>query len=379
MKKIIYFWVVVLTCALLTFVACQNSVDDDSNPGNNDPGNEDPIGNIPPDDNLPDPNELTASLGFPNANLISGQIPSATGNAEFKIDIDTLFWVEGIKKRIRIRYPEMFSGAISSILIQVKNADKYFELEPEETESTDTIAVFYFDFDPEDWEPPLSFNLDIAVKDETGVIVDYFPQRPVEIEKPGDFGCSPVGDRWDWLYTVVDGVLNRAEGYPQSTPGTVKGCCVEGTSYYGNCIDTPSEGVVDYEAFYLQDFEYVKFFKEGNLAGELHEIMRNVNPTTSDFCSNRAGYNDRTVHNIFTGNYSFNQQTGKITLSNMDGLYETVTIGSTVYEVPLQLYFGNFGNVEMISCHFLVDRSNVEGMGMERVFERRSQEFRWYD
>ena len=259
MKKIIYSWAVVLVCALLTFVACQNSVDDDPNPGNNDPGNEDPIGNIPPGDNLPDPNKLTASISFLNGNLISGQIPSSTGSADFKIDTDTLFWVEGIKKRIRIRYPEVFSGAISSILIQVKNADKYFELPPDVTESTDTIAVFYFDFDPADWEPPLSFNLDIAVKDESGGVVDEFSELPVEIEKPGDFGCTPVGDRWDWLYTTMNGVLNRAEGYPQLTPGTVVGCCDEGVSYYGVCIGTPLEGVVDYDAFFLEYFEYVKF------------------------------------------------------------------------------------------------------------------------
>lgn len=372
MKRVIYFWTVVLIGALFTFNACQTDPED-INPGD-DENNENPI-----DENPHDVNKLTGSLVFPGANLISGQIPSVTGNADFKINQDTIFWVEGIKKRIRLRYPEMYNGMLTSILFQVKNADHYFELELEESESSDTVAVFYFDFNPTDWELPLSFKVDIALKDETGVIVDEFPERPVEIEKPGDFGCSPFGDRWDWLYTVVDGVLNRAEGYPQSTPGTVKGCCVEGVSYYGNCIDTPSEGVVDYEAFNLQDFEYVKFFDGGDLAGELHEIIRNVNPVTSDFCSNTAGYNDRNVHNIFTGKYTFNQQTGKISLTNMEGQYETVTIGSTVYEVPLPLYFGNFGNVEMISCHFLVDRSNVEGMGMERVFERRSQEFIWFD
>jgi hypothetical protein len=378
MKKIIYFWVVVLVCTLLTFVACENNPEEDINPGNND-DQEEPIDDDNPTGDVLDATKLTGSLVFPDGDLISGQIPSVTGSADFKIDADTIFWVQGIKKRVRIRYPEMFTGVIQSILVQVNNADNYYELEPDKTESTDTIAVFYLNFDPTDWEPPLSFNLDIAVKDETGVVVDWFPKRPVEIEKPGDFGCSPVGDRWDWLYTTMNGVLNRAEGYPQLTPGTVVGCCDEGVSYYGVCIDTPLEKVLDYEAFYMQDFEYVKFFKEGDIAGELHEIIRNVNPVTSDFCNNQAGYNDRTIHNIFSGKFSFNAQTGKISLSNMDGQFETVTIGSNVYEVPLPLYFGNFGDVEMISCHFLVDRSNVEGMGMERVFERRSQEFRWYN
>jgi hypothetical protein len=381
MKKNTYSWAVVLVCAMLTFIACEENIEDDVNPGNNNnnTGNEDPTGDDPPDNTLLDANELTGSIKFQNGNLITGQIPSSTGSTDFKIDSDTVFWVEGIKKRIRIRYPDMFSGTIASILVQVKNADSYFELEPDETESSDTIAVFYFDFDPADWEIPLSFDLDIAVKDETGEVVDNFPDHPVEIEKPGDFRCSPVGDRWDWLYTTIDGVLNRAEGYPQITPGTVKGCCDSGVSYYGNCIGTSLEGSVDYEAFRMQAFEYVKFLAEGNLAGELHENIRNVDPIVSDFCSNSAGYKDRIIHNAFSGQYSFDQASGKITLSDMAGQFEQVTIGSAVYEVPLPLYFGNFLNVKMISCHFLVDRSDVEGSIMERVFERRSEAFQWYD
>ncbi|MBS0000939.1 MAG: hypothetical protein KFF73_18290 [Cyclobacteriaceae bacterium] len=379
MKKITNSWVMVLICAMLAIIACEENIEDDvnPNPGNND---KDPSGNNPPPDgNLLDANEITGSIQFLNSNLISGNMPSSTGTADFKLDTDTIFWVEGIKKRIRVRYPEIFSGSLTSILVQVKNADSYFEIEPDEIESTDTVAVFYFDFDPGNFDVPISFDLEIALKDETGQVVDETEDRPVVIEEPGNFDCSPVGERWDWLYTTIDGVLNRAEGYPQITPGTVKGCCDSGVPYYGNCIGTPLEGTVDYEAFHMQAFEYVKFFAEGNLGGELHENIRNVDPIVSDFCSNSAGYKDRIIHNIFSGQYSFDQASGKITLSDMVGQFEQVTIGSTVYEVPLPLYFGNFLNVEMISCHFMVDRSDVEGSFMERVFERRSEAFQWYD
>ena len=173
--------------------------------------------------------------------------------------------------------------------------------------------------------------------------------------------------------------MNRAKGYPEITPGTVKGCCDSGVSYYGNCIGTVLEGTVNYEAFYMQTYEYVEFFDDGSLEGVLHEDIRNIDPTTSDFCNDQAGYKDRVIHNIFSGAYSFNEATGKISLSNMEGIVESVTIGSNTYEVPLPLYFGNFGNVEMISSHFMVDRSTGDGGGMERVFERRSTADEWYD
>lgn len=372
MKNINYYLSTALIVSLLAFFSCETSVDGELDQDIND--NDNPVA-----DQL-DPEKLTASLKFPGANLVSGKIPAVTGNAEFKIDADTIFWVEGIKKRIRIKSPEFFAGGVSTILVQIPNSESYFEVEPDETQSNDTITSFFFDFDPADWEPPLSFNMDIAVKDKTGKIVDWFPKRPVGIDKKGDFGCSPAGKRFDWLYTTVDGVLNRMEATPEITPGTVTGCCEYGVSFYGYCANSPSERTLAYENYFMQDYEHVKFWDDGFLAGELYEVVRNVDPSKSDFCNNEAGYDGRIIYNTFTGKFSFDPNTGRITLSEMNGQFEKVTIGNRVYDIPLPLYFGNFGDVRMISCHFLVDRGNVDGV-MERVFEVRAyeREFRWQD
>jgi len=349
MKNISTSWVIVIIFTILSLFACQDNPEDEVVPDKKDDDEKIIDDDPPPSGNQLDPDKLTNSLKFENASVITGNFPTASGSVDFKLDTDTIFWVEGIKKRIRVKYPESFSGSISALLVHVKEADDYLAVMPDETESSDTIAVFYFDFDPVEWDLPLSFDLEMAVQDD-GNQVSKVNDRPVRIDKPGQFDCGPVGDRWDWLYTTVDGVLNRAEGYPQLTPGSVKGCCDSGVSYYGNCIGSTLEGTVDYEAFSMQDFEYVKFFAEGDLVGELHEIIRNVDPANSDFCNNIAEYTNRNIHNVFSGQYTFDQSSGRITLSNMEGLSEKVVIGDFEYEVPLPLYFGNFGNVEMISC-----------------------------
>jgi hypothetical protein len=381
MKNISTSWVLVIIFTILSLFACQDNPEDEVLPDKKDDDEKIIDDDPPPSGNQLDPDKLTGSLKFENASVITGNFPAASGTADFKLDTDTIFWVEGIKKRIRVRIPDTFSGGVSALLVHVKEAQDYLSVQPDETESSDSIAVFYFDFDPVDWDLPQTDQPNKAVQDETGDVVDDFPDRPVGIELPGQFDCGPVGDRWDWTHTTVNGELNVAEGYPVITPGTVSGCCgPDGTSYYADCTGTTSEATVNYEAFYMINHEIVKFFEEGDLAGELREQTRNVAPSESDFCAGTAGYREGIMHNTFTGNFTFNSSTGKIDLSNIEGEKEVVEIAPGVtYEVTKPLYFGNFNQVEMISCHFLVDRSSVEGMNVERIFERRSEFLLWYD
>ncbi len=86
------------------------------------------------------------------------------------------------------------------------------------------------------------------------------------------------------------------------------------------------------------------------------------------------------MHNIFIGKYSFNPSSGDIDLNNIEGQVEQVEIAPGVYvDVTKPLYFDDFSNLKMISCHFMIDRKGAEGSTIERVFERRSGPFGWVE
>jgi len=386
MKNVTKTWTILLLSIMFTFTVCQTNTEDVVPNNNNDDDPQlvdDNDDNQPTDQNDIDVNKLTKSLKFDNFDIITGTIPTTASLAEIKIDTDTIFWVKGIKKRIRIKKPAGI--ALGALHLQIPGSDSYIETQFEENEESDSIAVFYFDFDPTDWELPLSFELNIVPEDENGTPVDVI-NEPVVIEEQNDGSCDfqPENSVWEWIYTSMNGNFQLAPMYPQTVTGSVSGCCdSDGNSFYADCINTPSHSAVDYESVFMVNLEYVKFFDGNDVGGELSQFTQNIRPSETDFCAKTPGYSVGTVHNAFTGKYSFNPANCTITISSLEGETEPIIAsdGTHLGDAPLPIYVGSGPMVEykILSRHFMLESRNIEGAGLERLYEARSTAFEWFD
>lgn len=262
-----------------------------------------PIGN-----DTPNANEISSGLLLDNATVHSGEIPAISPTADLKIDKDTLFLTEGIKNRIRILKPDGLAQAIPSILIQVQGAEEFFEIIPEEEETTDSTLVFYMEFDPDPVKDdiPLSFEIKIVPKDEDDNGVDKFTKVVVVEEKNAD-SCSPLNPypNWVWIWTTTAGVVTAAPGMPVGTVASTNGCCMEGYSVdcIANAIPEEEWLSLSYAAYSMANFEYISFSDDGSFIGGLTEQTQNLDYSESDFCVGVAAYIRNTRDNNFWGNF----------------------------------------------------------------------------
>ncbi|HKZ38907.1 MAG TPA: hypothetical protein VJ184_14695, partial [Chryseolinea sp.] len=121
-----------------------------------------------PGDPKPEPNpvsidvsKIVKGLKFRNSTVIPGTIPTVVKKADLKIDTDTIFWVEGIKNRIKILKPAGQQISSGSFYAQVAGADSYIKAEFEIEDETDTIVFMNVDFDLTGLQPPFSFDIKI--------------------------------------------------------------------------------------------------------------------------------------------------------------------------------------------------------------------------
>ena len=370
------YWVMVCLYTFISLIACETNPeevipkDDGTQQQDDDPDNI-------PTQNQPDPNDLISSLICSQSSKISGDIPVSSNLADLKIESDSIFWVEGINKTIKIRFPDMFVEDNTSLLMQVVDSDAYIKIEEDEEASTDSIKVYSFCFNTDNWNPPLYFDTDIAVANESGLIIDSFLGRTMVIDEKGESDCSPIGHHWAWIYTNLNGVLNVREGISTNAPGTVSGCCDSGgNSFYGVCAEDYTR-VIDYENKYTIEHESVNFIKDGTFTGLLVEKTHNIAPSQSDFCGGKAGYREGIMNNNIAGNFTYDQNTKTIKLSNIVGEIEQVEISpGSFFDVPKPVFISDKSTFEIISCHFMVERKPGNA---ERYFERRTQSFIWYD
>lgn len=238
--------------------------------------------------------------------------------------------------------------------------------------------------DPGDLEPPFSFDIKIAPLDDTGTPVDDF-ETEVVVEKKGVPSCdiSIPDEQWNWIWTTVDGTINSAPDYGQVSEHKVNGCCWEGFT-----VDCISNGIpesqwisMDYVSAYFIEYEVISFTDNGHFTGGLGESTQNIDPSESDFRNGIPEYVRRITDHLFWGNYTYNPSDGKIQFSNLetreqeiylDELDLTVTQYDKCFLEPQYLY-------EIISCHFLMETSNVEGQSKIRLFERNGGGSTWYD
>jgi hypothetical protein len=323
-------------------------------------------------------NKIIKGLRFRNSTVIPGTIPTIVKKADLKIDTDTIFWVEGIKNRIKILKPAGQPISSGSFYAQVGDADSYIEAEFEIEDETDTIAFFNFDFDLTGLEPPFSFDIRIVPLDDSGLPIDEF-DLPVNVEAVTDGNCNfPYDQIWDWIYTVGSNDFFSAPGALHLQPGTVIGCCSDtGNSYYEPSCANPANNfrkVLNYENVFMVRLEYLKFFENGDVLGELDQFTQNILPSLSDFCSGSPGYNERNVKNAMWGTFTFDQGNCSLIIDQLEG--ETDGGG-----FPLPFYAGAGPSVEykLLSRHFLKETRNGGEGSLERIYERRTTFFTWYD
>jgi hypothetical protein len=322
-------------------------------------------------------NDISDKLILDNAVKISGQLPASSNLSSFQIDKDTIFLFEGFKNRIRIRNPNLF-GASWSILLKVDDADAYFNIEPVEAESSDSIGVFYLGIDIDKLSLPATFIVKIKANDGKGGFTKEIG-KPIKVEKKGAGKCNPwrPGSHWIWLYTNKGSdIYFSAPGKPVGIVASINGCCVEGNTV--DCISNqiPEEDWIsmDYAVYEMGNLEYMTLSPDGTMTGELIEQTQNINPIESDFCSKTPAYFQRTRYNKYKGTYTYNTTTGNVTFTSLEVGQTPVFVpqtGITYYEYD-KCYLKLNVEYEMVSCSYLIETVTIEGQTIERIFERRS-------
>jgi hypothetical protein len=351
---------------LIIFVGCSDdAAPDDPEPEPNPVGTE------------VDVNKVVKALRFRNSTVISGTIATIVKTADLKIDTDTIFWVEGIKNRIKILKPAGQQISSTSFYAQVVDADSYIEAEFEIEDETDTVVFMNVDFDLTGLEPPFSFNIRLVPLDDSGTPIDEF-ELPVNIEEPIDGDCDfAYGDIWEWIYTVGSNDFFTAPMLSVNQSNTLVGCCSDtGNSYYEPSCLNPANNFrreVNYENVFMVEREFLKFFESGLVAGELRQYTQNINPSKTDFCGGVAGYNQRNVYNAVGGTITVNQSNCTLIINEYEGLTDN--------GFPLPFYAGAGPDVEykVLSRHFLREKRNGGEGSLERMYERRTEFFEWFD
>lgn len=265
---------------------------------------------------LADPNEVTSSLIFDDMKIISGSPPAveASIGADLKINVDTIFWTEGITNRIMVKRPEEIS--LSGFWIFVAGSHSYIEATFREEEETEEIDILYFDFDPTGWDFPVSFPIEIIPFDENGNGLDIIG-CPGIIEEPYDpsgacaFDYTSVKNEsgstfWEWVFTEDKANdFFAAPMYPFVTNGSTLGCCLEDESTQV-CPDTTMYIELDYKNYYTISRETFRLSSDG-FFGSSTEVTRNFDPGESDFCSDKAGYIYDDKFSVFGGEFQINE------------------------------------------------------------------------
>ena len=257
-----------------------------------------------------DVNKIVKGLKFRNSTVIPGTVPTIVKTADLKIDTDTIFWVEGIKNRIKILKPIGQHITSGSFYAQVVGADSYIKAEFEIEDETDTIVFMNVDFDLTGLQPPFSFNIRIVPLDDSGLAIDEF-DLPVNVEALTDGDCNfPYEDIWEWIYTVGSNDFFTAPMYPytsnpvqSSDVVVIRGIVI--TNPVARTPDNNFRREVNYENIFMVRLEYLKFFESGDVLGELSQFTQNIRPSLTDFCGGNPGYIRRRCSQCRVGNIYF--------------------------------------------------------------------------
>ena len=329
-----------------------------------------------------DPNLLTQSLKFRNMQLKQGTIPINTNSPYyqtpgFQISQDTIFWVAGIINRVRIRKPDGFGPFTGSFSAKVPGADSYVDAEFEREKENDTIVFWDVDFDPPiDWNLPVSFDLDITLKDDdTGEAIGEFT-LPVVIEEPtsssGNCGSLYAEGLWNWMETSVNGQYQSAPLDMFRQEAVITGCCGGSPpiSYTAGCNTQGPDAIdIEYTNSYSISFDYFRLLLNDNtIVGQHLEVTSNLDPLSVDFCALNAPLSDASKWNTFQAEvYEFNPSNCSFRLQNFDG--DSEFVGGIEFPLPIFMGSGDFVEYKLISPHFIKETRSGDGL-LERIYIR---------
>lgn len=126
------------------------------------------------------------------------------------------------------------------------------------------------------------------------------------------------------------------------------------------------------------------------MIGELVVQTQNIDPSESNFCNLSPDYLRTIKFNKFWGDYTYNSNDSKLSFTSKEARTTEVYLPDndlTVTEYD-RYYISTFIEYEIISCHFMVERSNLKGSIGERTFKRKfgldldtEDEYKcyWYD
>ena len=332
--------------------------------------------------------EITEDLLFDNIKILEGAIPTPSNTVfDFKIDTDTIFWVPGIDKSIRLLKPENFGSRSGTFYAQVEGSDQYIEADFNQDMETDTIVFLNFEFDVTSWDLPLSFNLKIVPRDESGNPVDEI-DVPVDIEAPAtSSGCIDLsGSLWEWIYTTTNGDYFLSPMAIVKQDGVTSACCDNlGATYLPCDSQDPNLTEMAFEITYTVATDYFELDDDGNVSGRMEEYSTNLDIINSDVCANQPALEERVVNNRFSGTYTQNNSC-EFVIDDLSGESEQIYLnGVFLGEVPFPIYVGSgpLVNYTVLSNHFIKETRILEGGSLERVYERRDRttflSFKWFD
>lgn len=406
---------IMLLASLLVLIGC--SEDETAMMTDNEPPTEEAVdndGENGEEAENQDANLITEGLKFRNAKVIPGKIPTSVSSkntydqSDFKMDTDTIFWVEGVVNRIKILKPTDYPSLVGTFWAQVEGSDNYIEAEFDKEMENDTIVFLDFDFElPDGWDPPLSFNIEIVPVGDDGSPGDGI-EKPVEIEeaKYNNGNCSFVDideGIFEWMSTWLNDSFHTGPMVWSFQEGTVGGCCdpQEGSYTMGCSPNNPDYTELPHINNYLVAFDFFKVSEPSkvstgeripNILGSMKEGSNNPDALNTDFCGNKAATQQSIKSNIF--NAILKQNNCTFTLEQMNGQSEEVFVADGVPPifVPLPIYMGSGPTAEyrIMSDHFIKEvrqsaDSGPDG-GLVRYYIRRDysdpnnfERLRWFD
>lgn len=292
---------------LVGIICCSSCLPNEDQP---DPG--DPV--IPSQQIEPD--RASDLLVLPNANRITGTMPSAP-NGQIKMEIqDTIFSVKGYALGNRIQFlKDHASQDISGYYVGVKGASLYYDV-PEEyidgqyipEEEADTSSVLIIDLDPGSEDLPYPFTVEITIQPHTptGDPLDQF-DRVITVEDPSDksvcntIAAQPSNNRihWIWDYTIREyngQILNvLAPDIATTVNSVAAGCCAPqtGKSYTTSsspsCVPNVNTPHMQWREFQIADFsvrpyELWQIYNDGTIYVWSVLLQSIYNRSESDFC-----------------------------------------------------------------------------------------------
>jgi hypothetical protein len=366
----------VILSAAIMLPGCSDPADENENPSNN---------NTPGELTQEEADVFMDRIGFTSSTKMTGTIPPVIKASLVKTDSkDTIYILENLKMPLRISHPA--SMELSGVFIKAENSSFYYDVPIDEEEESDTVAVVILEIEPDDQAAASDVPIEIIPYGPSKSPVDII-KRVIRVEEPSsecdlliDGDTSDLEEvHWIWHSTTIldenesvkflnspsraDTAIQRPWGCCGTPPACPELKLDPATGKYTWVYDSR----VTATTYYSIAYEGFSFYKNGTYTRISIELIKNFNPATTDWCSKRAGYNERETIVEYHGTHDYKP-------GNTSIIYITK---NKKCDDPLGLCgYGSRPGAITQSCHLLVitaSASAAEGQKQKeiRVYVRR--------